>query len=260
VAAWQLQDFTSQCSGSRIWWLDDDIELCRQMHLRLQACGWQLTTFNRPDQLLAALQSAHPDLLLLDQRLPQQLGTDLLLALRSQGHAFPVLMISGLGTAEDRILGLELGAQDYLVKPFHPRELLLRCEQLLRNEQRTTITPRPHEQQLPLGDLTFLPHQGVLLRPDGPALNLSRGEASLLLALYRAPGRTLSRQQLARASGSLAPRSERRSRSIDMRLSRLRRLLGEASAGRLQIETLRGHGYALRIEPAATATPEEKSR
>lgn len=230
------------------------------MHPRLQSIGWQLTGFDRPDQLLAALESAHPDLLLLDQRLPQQLGTDLLHHLRSRGHAFPVLMLSGLGSAEDRILGLEQGAQDYLAKPFHPRELVLRCEQLLRSEQRATITPRLHEQQLQLGALTFLPHQGALLRPGAPPLSLSRGESSLLLALYRAPGRTLSRQQLARASGSLAPLSERRSRSIDMRLCRLRRLLKQASAGTLQIETLRGHGYALRIGPNATALHGETSR
>lgn len=257
VAQGQSKEFVSQVPGAVIWWLDDDVELTRQMRERLLASGWQLRTFHRPEPLIGALRTSHPDLLLLDQRLPAQLGTELLHQLREQGHLFPVLMLSGMGTAEDRILGLEKGAQDYLVKPFHGRELLLRCEQLLRSDQRRAITPIPQEQRITLGEVIFRPHEGSLQSPGHPDVILSRGERILLLALCRAPGRVLSREHLARASGSLAPASH--SRSIDMRLSRLRRLLKQVSAGSLRIETVRTHGYALHTDATAPASEESSA-
>ena len=254
MAQGQSKGFISQVPGAVIWWLDDDVELTRQMRARVLASGWQLRTFQSQEPFLVALRSGQPDLLLLDQRLPAQLGTELLRQLRAQGHVFPVLMLSGMGSAEDRILGLEQGAQDYLVKPFHGRELLLRCEQLLRSDQRRAITAIPQEQRIPLGEVIFRPHEGSLQSPGHPDVILSRGERVLLLALCRAPGRVLSREQLARASGSLAPVSQ--SRSIDMRLSRLRRLLKLVSAGSLRIETVRTHGYALRTDASAAASEE----
>jgi DNA-binding response OmpR family regulator len=254
VAQGQNKPFSSQVPGAIIWWLDDDVELSRQMRPRLLASGWELKSFPHPEPFIAALGTSHPDLLVLDQRLPAQLGTDLLRNLRVQGHVFPVLMLSGMGSPEDRILGLEQGAQDYLVKPFHARELLLRCEQLLRSDQRIAIAPVPQEQRIPLGDVTFRPHEGCLQKTGHPAVILSRGDRKLLLALCRAPGRVLTREQLARASGSLAPVGH--SRSIDVRLSRLRRLLTQASAGSLRIETVRTHGYALRTEATPLSTEE----
>jgi DNA-binding response OmpR family regulator len=163
-----------------------------------------------------------------------------------------------MARATDRILGLELGAQDYLVKPFHAREMLLRCEQLLELSRHLAVSPSRQEQQINLGGLTFHPHEGCLHRAGAAAVTLSRGERILLLALCRAPGRVLTREQLALASGSLAPASS--SRSIDMRLSRLRRLLEQASGGSVQIETVRAHGYTLRIEaPAREESGEEQT-
>jgi DNA-binding response OmpR family regulator len=158
-------------------------------------------------------------------------------------------MLSALDSPADRITGLEHGAQDYLVKPFHARELLLRCEQLLLSERRATICPSTQEETIQLGDVLFHPHEGVLERPGAANVTLTRGERILLLALCRAPGRVLTREQLAHSSGSLIPVGS--SRSIDMRLSRLRRLLGVVSHGGLRIETVRDHGYALQISPSA---------
>jgi DNA-binding response OmpR family regulator len=132
---------------------------------------------------------------------------------------------------------------------------LLRCEQLLRISQRLAVSPSQQEQQIVLGDVAFRPHEGSLRKAGAPSVTLSRGERILLLALCRAPGRVLTREQLALASGSLTPVSS--SRSIDMRLSRLRRLLEQASGGSLQIETVRAHGYALRIEAGSDGQPSE---
>lgn len=259
VAARQARHFVSTHPDSLLWWLDDDLDLCREMLPRLRSTGWQVKTFARSEPMLAALRAGlRPDLLVLDQRLPDQLGTELLRDLRQSGECFPVLMLSAMARATDRILGLELGAQDYLVKPFHAREMLLRCEQLLELSRHLAVSPSRQEQQINLGGLTFHPHEGCLRRAGAAAVTLSRGERILLLALCRAPGRVLTREQLALASGSLAPASS--SRSIDMRLSRLRRLLEQASGGSVQIETVRAHGYTLRIEaPAREESGEEQT-
>ena len=247
----QGKDFVSHFPGALVWWLEDDIELCRLIRPRLLAAGWKLTAFQQPEAMLETLeQGGGPDLLILDQRLPQHEGTELLRNLRKQGHVFPVLMLSGRGTAADRILGLEQGAQDYLAKPFHARELLLRCEQLLRSHQCMTVSPSAKELEIHLGDVVFHPHEGILERPGTTEITLTRGERILMLALCRAPGRVLTRQQLAQASGSPVPVGT--SRSIDMRLSRLRRLVEVVSDGSLSIETVRTHGYALHIIPTAT--------
>jgi len=247
VAEEHFREFVSRFASAKLWWLDDDRQLCRLVRPRLLACGWQLRVFHTAADLQLALQSSRPDLLLLDQRLKDRQGTDLLHDLRQLGETFPVLILSGLSTAEDRIFGLEHGAQDYLVKPFHLRELQLRIEQLLQRDRRAMLTPAPSETQIPLGALTFCPHQGCLQRPGATDVLLTRGESVLLLALCRAPGRILSRTELALASGSLTAASS--SRSIDMRLSRLRRLLEQASGGALRIEAVRSQGYALQIGP-----------
>jgi DNA-binding response OmpR family regulator len=247
VADGREQDFVSQIPDAVVWWLEDDVELCRLMHPRLRTAGWQIRILHQPEQMLTALEAGKsPELLVLDRRLPGRTGEGLLQELRRQGHSFPVLMLSALGSPADRILGLEQGAQDYLIKPFHAREMLLRCEQLLRSGQQTTVSPSPRETTIHLGDVVFLPHEGILERPDAERVTLTRGERTLLLALCRAPGRVLTREQLAHASGGLMPVEG--SRSIDMRLSRLRRLLRGISHGCLRIETRRAHGYALEIK------------
>lgn len=245
MAGEHSNEFVSRFASAKLWWLDDDLELCRLVRPRLLACGWHLRVFHMAAQLQLAVQTSRPDLLLLDQRLKDVVGTDLLHDLRQQGETFPVLILSGLSSAEDRILGLERGAQDYLVKPFHLRELQLRCEQLLLRDRRAMLAPTPSETRITLGSITFCPHQGCLQKAGAADVVLTRGERILLLALCRAPGRILSREDLAVASGSLTSPSS--SRSIDMRLSRLRRLLEQASGGSLRIEAVRTRGYALQI-------------
>lgn len=255
VADGQTRDFVSRYPGSVLWWLEDDLELCRLLYPRLRSPGWELQIFHRAEPLLAALQAGgRPDLLLLDRRLPKCEGLELLRELRGQDQTFPVLLLSALASPADRILGLEAGAQDYLTKPFHARELLLRCEHLLRSDRRAAICPSAREQLIRLGSVSFQPHEGILEHPATGRVTLSRGERALLLALCRAPNRVLTREQIAQACGSLVPVHS--SRSIDMRLSRLRRLLQLISDGNLQIETVRAQGYALRIGQNTRSGPE----
>ena len=111
---------------ARLWILDDDEQLCDLLIQQCRTSGWQLDVFTHPRELHHTLANSCPDLLLLDQMLPEKLGTDVLESLRQDGHRFPVLMLSALGAPSDRILGLEHGADDYLGKPFLFRELQLR--------------------------------------------------------------------------------------------------------------------------------------
>jgi len=215
---------------------------------RLRACGWRLALFHTPAALLGALERDAPDLLLLDRMLPGLEGTTLLARLREQGQRFPVLMLSGLGSADQRIEGLALGANDYLPKPFRPQELLLRIERLLQAVPPALLLPSAQPDPISLGPVELDPAQGCLRDASGTAVPLSRGDSALLLALGQVPGAVLSREQLARATGSLVDVGT--SRSLDVRLSRLRRQLLQLSGGGVWIEAVRGQGYRLCLPPA----------
>jgi len=237
--------FTSGYPGATIWWVEDDLELCRLVAPQLVACKWELHVFHHPSPMLASLSRGRPDLLILDQVLPKQTGQNVLGGLRQLGHSFPVLILSGMGSPTDRILGLEMGAQDYLVKPFLVKELLLRCEHLLGATKGASEGPFLHEQSIDLGELSFSPHQCCLEIGGKASVSLSPGDSRLLLELCRAIGQVVSRGQLALAIGSKVHVDS--SRSIDVRLGRLRRLLEEVSHGSLTIESVRGQGYALHL-------------
>ena len=155
----QYRAFTSGYPGATIWWVEDDLELCRLVAPQLVACKWELHVFHHPSPMLASLSRGRPDLLILDQVLPKQTGRDVLGGLRQLGHSFPILILSGMGSPADRILGLEMGAQDYLVKPFLVKELLLRCEHLLGASKVFAEGPFLHEQSIDLGEVCFSPHQ-----------------------------------------------------------------------------------------------------
>ncbi len=231
-------------SATTIWILEDDAALCALLSQRFEALGLSLRVFPEPRGLERALAWDRPDLLVLDGMLPGRSGTELLAGLRQQGHRFPVLMLSALRSAGDRIAGLEAGADDYMGKPFEFRELQLRIERLLSlSIEPVAFPPPPHDTFL-IGSLRFEAAQAELRTPEGSVSRISRGDAALLQALCRRPGEVVGRQSLARVSGSLVDPSL--SRSIDVRLGRLRRLLCTLlpEAGEV-IETCRGEGYRL---------------
>lgn len=239
--------WTSSQSGQLIWVLDDDTELCLLLEPKLTGAGWRVRCFAHPRELEAALEREAPDLLVLDQLLPQKPGTQVLAGLRRAGHRFPVLMLSALGAPTDRVLGLEMGADDYLAKPFLPRELQLRIEALLRLAARAPVALN-RDQVYRLGALRFEPAECQVRAADGRSERLSRGEAAMLLALCQSPHQLLSREQLAQACGTLVDPAS--SRSLDVRLSRLRRRLDALAAGADQaaasvLVTVRGRGYRL---------------
>ncbi len=237
-----------------LWILDDDEHLCALLEERLAALGWELVCFHQARALEAALQTSLPDLLVLDEMLPGRSGSDVLAGLRLRGCTFPVLMLSALHSAQDRIAGLEAGADDYLGKPFEWRELQLRVQRLLDPQSRMAGAATPEASCFRLASLLF-DVRGAALRCDSGALSrLSRGDAALLLALCRRPGEVVGRQLLARTSGSLVDPSQ--SRSIDVRMGRLRRLLQSLLPGDGEvIESCRGAGYRLLVAVTPLAGP-----
>lgn len=231
--------------GGSIWILDDDADLGSLLLEQFGQRGWQARHLQHPRDLEQALAETVPDLLVLDELLPGQRGTDVLTRLRQAHPQLPVLMLSALGAPRDRIAGLEAGANDYLGKPFLFRELQLRVEQLLRNTAPAgagAAVPLP-DQAWQLGDLRLDPERLWVGRADGVGQDLSRGDVALLQLLCSRAGEVVSRQELGQASGSLVDAQQ--SRSIDVRLSRLRRLLLELHPGDQMIETVRGQGYRL---------------
>lgn len=237
--------FHTNHPGVRVWILDDDRALCELLAEQLIRVGWQLSCFHDPLAFEEALSQEHPELLVLDQMLPGKPGTHVLAKLRQQGHSFPVLMLSALGAPTDRVHGLEVGANDYLAKPFLCRELQLRIEHLLTMATVAAAPPsnRALGQVFRVANLRFDPDNQTLRTANHELLALSRGDTALLAAFCSAPGQILSREQLAQASGSLVDASH--SRSLDVRISKLRKMLCGASGGEELIESVRGRGYRL---------------
>lgn len=227
--------------ASSIWILDDDDELGVLLQQRFTDQGWTVRHLRHPRELEQALATARPDLLVLDELLPGQRGTDVLFHLRQRHPQLPVLMLSALGAPRHRVAGLEAGANDYLGKPFLFRELQLRVERLL------TLAPAAVEpvqtEGWRIAALQLDPVRLQVRQSGGRAVDLSRGDLALLQLLCSRAGAVVSRQELGQASGSLV--DVQTSRSIDVRVSRLRRLLEELQPGIPMIETVRGQGYRL---------------
>jgi len=187
------------------------------------------------------LAATKVDLIVLDVMLPGTSGLDLCRELRT-GSSIPVIMLTAKGDDTDRIVGLELGADDYLPKPFNPRELLARVRAVLRR-----AAAAPHADQ-PIGGrlITFAGYtldtqRREVTSPDAVAIDLSGGEYDLLLAFIEHPNRVLSRDQLLDLSRNRS--AEPFDRSIDVQVSRLRRKLETAAPSPVLIKTIRGAGY-----------------
>jgi DNA-binding response OmpR family regulator len=216
--------------------IDDDVELCSVLSERLREDGFELdAAHDGTSGLELACSGAHA-LVILDVMLPRLGGMDLLHQLRSRSSV-PVLMLTARGEDIDRIIGLETGADDYLAKPFNPRELVARIKAILRrlDDRRVGIG------RFTAGEIMI----DVNMREasiDGRSLHLTTIEFSLLEALVRNAGRTLSREYL--TDVALGRGLGLFDRSIDVHISNLRKKLGE-HRGIEYIKTVRGSGYLL---------------
>jgi DNA-binding response OmpR family regulator len=234
---------TSADSRTRVLVVDDDLKLCRLIRDYLEPMGYQVTAAHTgPDGLGIALREPFAALIL-DVMLPGMDGFDVLRHLRAKSNV-PVLMLTGVGEEADRIVGLELGADDYLPKTFSTRELLARLRAVIR---RSIITSTEKENQPPppvtIGNLRIDPESRVASL-DGGALQLTAVEFDLLLSLAKAAGRVKTREQL------LLEVADRNfdvfDRSIDVHISSIRKKLGDDRKSPDFIITVRSVGYMMR--------------
>jgi len=222
----------------RILIADDDRALCKLLAEYLQREGFVVDVAHDGEAALAQLHntSQRPDVLILDVMMPGRDGLDTLRELRLQ-YRLPVIMLSARGEPVDRVIGLELGADDYLSKPCLPRELLARVRAQLRRN-----TPSTHAGTLQLGVLRLqLGERRAYV--EERELSLTGAEFQLLLALAQRAGELVDKAVLTRIA--LGRELERFDRSIDVHVSRLRHKLAEASPESPRIESVRGAGYVL---------------
>jgi two-component system response regulator CpxR len=215
--------------------IDDDVELCELLSSWLSQEGFQVRACHDGSSARKALAELAPAAVVLDVMLPDGSGLELLKQLRNEHAELPVLMLSARGEPLDRILGLELGADDYLAKPCDPRELTARLRAVLRRSHPIVVAG-----QLELGDLCFSPARGVV-SIDQHDINLTVSESRLLEALMRQPGEPLEKQELAQIA--LGRKLTLYDRSLDMHVSNLRKKIGPHADGRPRIMALRSRGY-----------------
>ena len=220
---------------SELLLIDDDQELCELLGSWLSQEGFVVRACHDGQSARQALAEQAPAAVVLDVMLPDGSGLELLKQLRSEHAELPVLMLSARGEPLDRILGLELGADDYLAKPCDPRELTARLRAVLRRSHPTATTT-----QLEIGDLAFSPVRGVV-SIDEREMSLTLSESRILEALLRQPGEPLDKQELAQIA--LGRKLTLYDRSLDMHVSNLRKKIGPHADGRPRIVALRSRGY-----------------
>ena len=220
---------------SKILVIDDDEKLSGLIKDFLEPYKFQVTCFSHPEKALSKLKSIKPDLIILDIMLPDMDGFQCLRKIR-ESHQTPVIMLTARGEVSDRVVGLELGADDYLPKPFDPRELLARIQSILRRTQ----SPGQLVEKLSFKGLHIDKlKQEVLLKNERITLSTTEYEALLLFA--ENPGRELDREFLVENLRGI--RWQSYDRSIDVLVSRLRVKLGDNSDQINYIKTIHGVGY-----------------
>ena len=226
---------------ARILLVDDDLRLRELIGRYLEQQGLKVHGVGNGEAMQRALAESHVDLIVLDLMLPGRDGLTLTRELRAAGHRVPVIMLTARGDDVDRVVGLELGADDYLPKPCNPRELLARIRAVLRRVPETpAAAPDADAPVLRFGPFAFDAATRRLSR-DGTALRLTSGEFAVLRVLTAHPQQPVSRDRLlALARGES---SESFDRAIDVMISRLRRLLEDDPKNPRWIQTVWGVGY-----------------
>ena len=226
--------------------VDDDVELCGLVQEYLTAEGFSLKAVHDGEQGLQQALTSEYALVVLDVMLPGINGFEVLRRIRSVSK-IPVLLLTARGEDVDRIVGLEIGADDYLPKPFNPRELVARIRAILRRTQSVAADGVP--EVLSVGDVELDPATRSVLRAGQP-VDLTSVEFNLLEVLLREAGRVVTRERLVNAV--LSRKFMPFDRSIDMHVSKVRRKLGDSEEDGDHIKTIRGVGYMF-ARPAAKA-------
>lgn len=226
----------------RVLIVDDDVELCELLTERLSTEGFAIETVHDGARGLELALSQEHALVVLDLMLPGMGGLDVLRRMRARSPV-PVLILTARGEDVERILGLEIGADDYLPKPFNPRELIARIRAILRRTTRTAAATDP----LVVGDIRLDPAARDV-RLQGAPLNLTSVEFTLLEMLLQHAGHVITREQLTETvlGRKLGPFD----RVIDVHISNIRKKLGSSQGGE-RIKAVRGSGYLFVVRSEA---------
>ncbi|GLK70890.1 response regulator transcription factor [Ancylobacter dichloromethanicus] len=218
--------------------VDDDRRIRDLLSRFLSEHGYRVTTAESGGDARARLAGLTFDLLILDVMMPGETGFDLARTVR-ETSAVPILMLTARSDAGDRIEGLEIGADDYLAKPFEPRELLLRIGNIIK---RSATPPAQAIETVRFGPFAFHLARGELTR-EGDPVRLTDRERDMLRVLGEAPGQTVPRQDL------VAPGVAAGDRAVDVQVNRLRRKIERDPANPAYVQTVRGVGYRLVVAP-----------
>ena len=219
--------------------VDDDRRIRELIKSFLADEGFRITVAASAAEAREKMRGLVFDLIILDVMMKGETGLEFAAGLRAQGNEVPVLMLSALAETEDRIKGLTAGSDDYLVKPFEPRELLLRVQSILRRKAPVIVEEAP--QEVRFGPNLF--HLGRSeLRREGALVKLTSRERELLRLLAQARGEPVARAEL------MLPGAEETARSVDVQINRLRRKIEADPANPVFLQTVRGSGYVLVME------------
>ena len=226
----------------RILVVDDDPEIVRVVRGYLEQAEYEVLTAYNGEEALLTLRQQRPDLLLLDLMLPDRDGWEVTRVIRSDERLadIPIIMVTARIEDTDKILGLELGADDYITKPFNPREVLARVRALLRRQQRGQSTPQAATFQVGALRLDVGRHEVTL---EGQPVELTRTEFSLLETLLQNPGYVFTRSEL--IEKALGYTYESIERTLDSHIKNLRQKLGEDPKKPRYIQTVYGIGYRM---------------
>jgi two-component system, OmpR family, phosphate regulon response regulator OmpR len=221
--------------------VEDDPRLRERLARYLTGEGFRVTAAGDSAEARTQLRVINPDLMVLDVMMPGESGLDLTQSLRREStNNLPILLLTARGSPEDRIAGFEAGADDYLGKPFEPRELVLRIRALLRRAP-PVVTVETPTGPVRIGEAEFDVARGELRDANGP-IRLTGGEAALLSALARKCNEVLSREEIAEALGM----DDSGERAIDVQVVRLRRKIEVDPREPRFLHTVRGRGYILK--------------
>ena len=237
-------------ANEKILVVDDDKNICELLRLYLVKEGYSVTMAHDGEAALTDFDKLHPDLVLLDVMMPVMDGWEVCRKIRAKDNT-PIIMLTAKGEIEDRIIGLELGADDYLIKPFSPRELVARVRALFR---RAHQADEPAVEVLDFGDLV-IDISGHKILVEGKEVDLTASEFKLLTTLARHPGRVYNRMEL--VEKVLGYDFEGYERTIDSHVKNLRAKLGDDPKKPKWLYTVHGVGYRFEA-PAKTDKPDEK--
>ncbi len=220
--------------------VDDDSRIRTMLSRYLGQHGYRVTTAEHAASARQRLEAFTFDLMIVDVMMPGENGFDLTRAIRGSSSV-PILMLTARGDPDDRIKGLEIGADDYLSKPFEPRELLLRLNNILKR----AVTPAPMEPArdiVTFGDFTFHISRGEL-QQAGETVRITERERDMLRLLVEVPRETVDRLALAGAAADVA-----NERTVDVQVNRLRRKIEKDPGNPVYLQTVRGTGYRLMVD------------